>query len=77
MPDAYASDSQERVDVARILAKLPKGHPAHSAFSAGEPTWKIAHLVQERLDLVVLLSRAVIARYARSQRPAVEHRTES
>jgi hypothetical protein len=66
MHTRYTTDEQEQAEVARILAALPKGHPARKAFAAGEPTWNLARLVRDRLDLVVKLANAIAAREKRA-----------
>ena len=51
-------DEEEKAEVGRIIAALPKDHPAHDAHRRGMDTIALTHLVANYPDLVEALIRA-------------------
>jgi hypothetical protein len=67
-------DTEERAEVARIIAVLAESHPAHKAHERGMDTISMTHLVADRPDLVKALIAAYFARTDRAWKKAKHFR---
>lgn len=63
-PPPDVRDDDEKAEVARILARLPEGHPALEAFERGVDTISLTHLVGDP-ELSRLLSEAYLCGWRR------------